>query len=151
MSLLHGPSMKSNTLHLSKQYSVAPWGSSLWIIRDTAAQHKWESPLDGRQLTAGDIWQLLLSFTSQSTTSSTSLAPSNPLILADTQNTPISSDTLPPKPMPTSTPCFLQTIPLLNNLPTTAVPATSPEAFLVYALPIIRTFCPKIVTPKTLR
>lgn len=35
--LLHGSSKRSNTLHLSKQYNVAPWGSSLGIIRDTAA------------------------------------------------------------------------------------------------------------------
>ena len=36
---------------------------------------------------------------------------------------------------------FPRTIPLWNNLPTTAVTATSPEAFQVYALPIIRTVC----------
>ena len=37
-----------------------------------------------------------------------------------------------------SFPC---TIPSWNNLPTTAITVTSLEAFQVYALPIIRTFC----------
>ena len=73
-------------------------------------------------------------FTSQSTTSSTSpsLAPSDLLIL----------DTSPPTPMPTSTPSSLaQSLYGTICLATTAVTATSAEAFQVCALLIIRTFC----------
>jgi len=104
----------------------------------------------GRHLSAGDIWLLQLPFTSQSTTSSTSpsLAPSDPLILARAQNTPLSSDTSPPTPMPTSTPSSLaQSLYGTICLATTAVTATSPEAFQVYALPIIRTFCHTLIDP----
>ena len=73
-------------------------------------------------------------FTSQSTTSSSSpsLAPSDLLILY----------TSPPTPMPTSTPSSLaQSLYGTICLATTAVTATSPEAFQVCALLIIRTFC----------
>ena len=69
--------------------------------------------------------------TSQLTTSSTSpsLAPSGPLILARAQNTPLSSDTSPPTPMPTSTPSSLaQSLYGTICLASTAVTATSPEA-----------------------
>ena len=84
-----------------------------------------EAALDGRHLSAGDIWLLQLPFTSQSTTSSTSpsLAPSDPLILAHAQNTPLSSDTSPPTPMPTSTPSSLAQ---WNNLPSYYKPSLLP-------------------------
>ena len=85
----------------------------------------------------GYIWLLQLPFTSQSTTSSTSpsLTPSNPLILAPYKFRHIATNTNAYKYS-----FFPRTIPFWNNLPTTAVTATSPEAFQVYALPIIRTF-----------
>ena len=101
MPFLRGTPTRSNTLHLSKQYNTTPDGSSLGIIRDS---------IEIQQCTVPQMREALgcetLECRRHLAAATTFYQSINNLIylLAQVQNTPISSDTSPPTPMPTSTP-----------------------------------------------
>ena len=136
MPFLRGTPTRSNTLHLSKQYNTTPCGSSLGIIRDTAVYRT----TNERGPWMGDTWV-------QET-----FGCCNYLLPVNQQPhlPPRTSSKHPYKlrHIATNTNAykysfFPRTIPLWNNLSLlqSSVTVNSPEAFQVYALPIIRTFC----------
>ena len=135
MPFLRGTPTRSNTLYLSKQYNTTPCGSSLGIIRDS----RYSSVPQMREALGWETLELVQeTFGCCNYLLPVNQQPHLPPHTRSKKFRHIASNTSAYKYS-----FFPRTIPLWNilSLLQSSVTVNSPEAFQVYALPIIRTFC----------